>query len=469
MSFTSIAFLPLLLISLVAYYVYTQKASIQNLVLLVTSLIFYGYGHIQYLAIWAGISSFTFLSGLFIQQSIGKKWLKAFISIVSIVLFFLFIKYANMFSSILGLHLSSSMEAFQLLLPIGLSFYSFSCIGYLADVYNQRILACKQPLNWFAYSSFFPQLLSGPIAFADEQLPQFENPRKFNLQNMREAIPYLVWGLFKKVVISSLLMKPVAYIFAQHENLHGITLLMGLFFYSIQIYADFSGYSDMAYGIARMFGIELQMNFHMPYFSPNIKVYWRRWHASLSKWFGRYVFAPIGGSQGKILFLIRNIMIVFAISGLWHGTDMKFVLWGVLNGLFYVAYIVYEKYKTSFSTIKHNLVLNGFSLSLGGLLTFLAVMIARVYFRSSSIQEANQYMLDMFNHDGIGYSIFGLKFLLPVFAFMLFEWLQRNQMYALDFKPRQLVFKYTSYIVVLACIVYAMQQPQTTEHIYFKF
>lgn len=469
MSFTSVAFLPFLLISLVAYYVYTQKASIQNLVLLVASLIFYGYGHVHYLAIWGGLSTFTFLGGLFIQHSVGKRWLKTCMSIVSIILFFLLIKYSKMISSLIGWHLSSTMDAFRILLPIGLSFYSFSCIGYLADIYNDRIVACKQPLTWFTYSSFFPQLLSGPISFADEQLPQFVNPRIFKLRDMLDALPYIIWGLFKKVVISSILMKPIAYIFAQHESLNGITLFMGLFFYSIQIYADFSGYSDMAYGISKMFGIELQLNFHMPYFSPNIKLYWRRWHASLSKWFGRYVFVPLGGSKGTLSFLIRNIMIVFAISGLWHGADMKFVLWGLLNGLFYVAFLVYEKYEFNFSKFQPNLVMNGMNLPLGGIFTFLSIMLARVYFRSSSIDEANQYLLDMLNHHGTNYTMYGLKLMLPIIAFISFEWLQRNQIYALEFKPRQAVLKYSTYIVVLACIGYMLQQPQTTEHIYFKF
>lgn len=468
MSFTSTYFLPFVAIILCIYYLAAKKVSVQNSIMLAASIFFYAYGHIHYFFIWAGLSVFTFLMGLTIERFKGTKLLSALAGVSSLVIFFLLIKYSKMFFELAHVALPSQLNSLQLLLPVGLSFYSFTSIGYLIDVYQQRISACKNPLQFFAYSSFFPQILSGPISFADIQLPQYATARKFNLDNFKTALPYFVWGMFKKVVISNMLSKPVAYIFAQHENQHSITLFIGLILYSIQIYADFSGYSDMAYAIGRFFGISIPINFKMPYFSSNIADYWRRWHSSLSKWLGRYIYVPLGGNKKSFSTTLRNIIIIFAISGLWHGADTKYVIWGLLNGLFFIIYLINEKSKETSYSIS-NLVLNKALAPTGMVLTFLAVTFARVYFRSETVGDANNYLIDMFNNTGNNFSIFGLQFLLYVALFMGFEWFQRNKKTALDFDTQKPIVQIGMYLAVVTFIIYFMQQPQTTEHIYFKF
>lgn len=467
MTFTSLAFLPLLAVSLCLYYVFARNKSIQNLILIAASLVFYGYGHIHYLGILGGISLFTFCLGIIIEHA--KKKIVPFIGISIIVLFFVLIKYSGMFYDLVHIPQPGELTNLNLLLPVGLSFYSFTSIGYLADIYSKRIQACKNPLQFFAYSTFFPQLLSGPICFADKQLPQFNTNRKFNLENIREAIPYLVWGLFKKVVIANTLQKPISYIFSTHSEASHITLIIGLIIYSIQIYADFSGYSDIAYGIGRLFGIALPLNFNMPYFANNIAEYWKKWHSSLSTWFGRYIYVPLGGNRVSLAKQIINVLIIFTISGLWHGADSKFVLWGLLNGLFYSIYLLQKnialktKLVIGVNFVRSNLLLSA------PLITFILICLFRVYFRADSIQEANDYLVNLLRNDTSTLPVFGLKYLLIACSFMGFEWLQRNSPYPLTNRLSHNYMHWAYYLITIGFIIYGFQQPQTTEHIYFKF
>lgn len=469
MSFTSIYFPLFLIIVLLAYYLTAKNVKLQNLTILLSSIFFYAYGHMHYFYIWASISAFTYGAGLLIQHSTKFKYVVSFLGISAIIAFFLAIKYTGMFSELTNIQLSSAIGNLQLLLPVGLSFYSFTCIGYLADVYNKRIEACREPLQFFAYSSFFPQLLSGPISFADIQLPQFKQSRSFSLNNIKEAMPFIVWGLFKKVVIANTLIKPIAYIFSHSEDHHAITLIIGLLIYSIQVYADFSGYSDMAYGVARMFGIEIPLNFRMPYFSGNIAEYWRRWHSSLSKWLGRYIYVPLGGKKGSFMIHVRNIIIVFAISGLWHGANMKFVAWGLINAFFYIVFLVQEKQVSVSPSLQPGFTYNKFLVPTGMLLTFLCVTIARVYFRSESFTQGNEYLSHLMGNTGNGYNVFGFKYLLICIAFIGFEWFRRNNISPLQMPLANKYIQLGAYIVTIAMIVFALQQPQSTEHIYFKY
>lgn len=467
MSFYALSFLPLLVVSLCIYYVFAGNKSIQNVVLIVASLIFYGFGHLHYLGVLGGISLFTFFMGILMEYT--NKKIISIIGISSIVLFFILIKYSGMGFDLIHQRQPDALSKLNLLLPVGLSFYCFTSIGYLADIYTQRIKSCKNPLQFVAYSTFFPQLLSGPICFADKQLPQFGTNRKFNFDNLKEAFPFLVWGLFKKVVIANTLQKPIAYIFSTHEEANYATLIIGLIIYSIQIYADFSGYSDMAFGIGRLFGITLPLNFNMPYFANNIAEYWKKWHSSLSTWFGRYIYIPLGGNRVSLAKQIINVLIIFAVSGLWHGADSKFVLWGLLNGLFYSIYLIQKKIalKTKLALgvnfVRSNLLLSA------PLVTFILICLFRVYFRADSIQEANDYLVNLLRNDTSTLPVFGLKYLLIACSFMAFEWLQRNSPYPLTYRLNHFSIQWAYYLIAIGLIVYGFQQPQTTEHIYFKF
>ena len=467
MSFTSLYFPLFLAIVLTAYFMASKSAKVQNLILLLSSLFFYAYGHIHYAFIWAGISAFTYGMAILIQRFEAHKKVIAGAGIGAVIGFFILIKYTGMLQDLFQFEVHGLLADLQLLLPVGLSFYSFTSIGYLSDVYNKRIEACKDPLQFFAYSSFFPQLLSGPISFADAQLPQFKATRTFSLERFKEAMPYLAWGLFKKVVIANTLVKPIAYIFSHSENHHSGTLVIGLIIYSIQVYADFSGYSDMAYGIAKMFGIHIPLNFRMPYFAENISDYWRRWHSSLSKWLGRYVYVPLGGKSNSFAIHVRNILIVFAISGLWHGANMKFVAWGLINAIFYIIFLINERSQSVVALFPQRLVQNKFLVPSGIILTFLCVTLARVYFRSESFSQGNDYLSNLISNTGSHFSLYGVKYLMICAAFMSFEWIQRKKNYALDFT--KIPVRMGIYAVVIALIIVSLQQPQSTEHIYFKY
>lgn len=467
MSFTSIYFPLFLAIVLGAYYLVSKSAKWQNLLIILSSLFFYAYGHIHYAFIWAGISTFTYAMAMLMHRFESYKRGIAGAGIAIIIAFFVLIKYTGMLQDLFQFDVHHLLSDLQLLLPVGLSFYSFTAMGYLSDVYNKRVEACKDPLQFFAYSSFFPQLLSGPISFADIQLPQFKPNRTFSLERFKEAMPYLAWGLFKKVVIANTLVKPIAYIFSHSENHHSGTLAIGLVIYSIQVYADFSGYSDMAYGIAKMFGIHIPLNFRMPYFAENISDYWRRWHSSLSKWLGRYVYVPLGGKSHSFAIHIRNILIVFAISGLWHGANMKFVAWGLINGLFYILFLINERSQKVVSFFPQRLVQNRFLVPSGIILTFMCVTLARVYFRSETFAQGNEYLSHLISNTGSHFSLYGVKYLMICAAFIGFEWIQRKKSYALDFAKWPI--RLGIYAVVIALIIVSLQQPQSTEHIYFKY
>jgi D-alanyl-lipoteichoic acid acyltransferase DltB (MBOAT superfamily) len=451
------------------YYLSAKHTKLQNLTVILASIFFYAYGHIHYFFIWAGISVFTYFSALLIQRFAAYRLQLSIAGIASIVAFFMAIKYTTMFGELMHINIPTSLTDLQMLLPIGLSFYSFTCIAYLADVYNKRVQACSNPLQYFAYSSFFHQILSGPISFADIQLPQFEKSRTFSVENFKSAMPFIVWGLFKKVVIANTLIKPIAYIFSHSDQHHAYTLIIGLLIYSIQVYADFSGYSDMAYGIARMLGIEIPLNFRMPYFSNNIAEYWRRWHSSLSKWLGRYIYIPLGGKKGSFLIHVRNISIVFAISGLWHGASMKFVAWGLINGFFYILFLVQEKQLFAKPILSPSVTMNKFLVPSGMILTFLSVTIVRVYFRSETFAQGNEYLWNMMHHTGNGYTFFGFKYLLICIAFIGFEWFRRKQVSPLQMPTTHKFLQLGAYAVTIAFILFALQQPQSTEHIYFKY
>lgn len=470
MTFTTSYFPIFLLASICMYYLLAKSAKAQNILLIISALFFYGMGHPRYLLIWACISSIAFLAGLLSQRYQNYSKTITVLSVVSIVMVFLGLKYPLMISQAITSEKNSIAAYLSSWLPIGLSFYSFTTIGYVLDVKSKRIEACKNPITFYAYCGFFPQLLSGPISFADKQLPQFSELRTFDLQRTKSAIHIFLWGVFKKVVISGLLSKPIAYIFAQQEYQNSTTLFIGLVLYSIQIYADFSGYSDMAFALGKAYGIQIPNNFNMPYFANNIAEYWRRWHSSLSMWFSRYVYVPMGGNKKGISIQLLNLLTVFLLSGLWHGADWKFVLWGAINGLFFIIYILSTRLsiKTTFSTLSP--VKNSIGIS-GMLLTFLAVSMARVYFRADSIESANSYLLNLFDNQQPFslQSLIGWKEVLIASLFIGFEWWRRNGNEVLHLENKSPILQYSLYALVIGLIAISFLQAQTTEHIYFKF
>ncbi len=271
----------------------------------------------------------------------NKKLLLAFSLIINLGLLAIF-KYYNFFVDSFKTLFSipETFQGIEIILPIGISFYTFQSLSYIIDVYKKNIQPCKDPLVFFTFVSFFPQLVAGPIERAKNLIKQFKTHKEFNYEQAMAGFNLIIWGLFKKIVIADNLAHAVNNVFGKYNEMSSLSLLAALFLFAIQIYCDFSGYSDMARGIAKLFGIELMINFKTPYFARDLGEFWRRWHISLSTWFRDYIFIPLGGSVLNKTRTALNILIVFLISGLWHGASTKFIFWGFIHALFFLPLII---------------------------------------------------------------------------------------------------------------------------------
>tara|TARA_R110002167_G_scaffold129337_17_gene312232 strand:+ start:988 stop:2244 length:1257 start_codon:yes stop_codon:yes gene_type:complete len=313
----------------------------------------------------------------------------------------------------------------NIILPVGISFYTFQTMSYTIDIYRKSLQPTKNFIAFASFVAFFPQLVAGPIERAKNLLPQILNRREFDHNQAVQGLRLILWGLFKKVVIADSLAPYVNDIFANYTHLGGGTLWLGIIYFAFQIYCDFSGYSDIAIGTSKLFGFELMSNFNFPYFSRNIGEFWRRWHISLSSWFRDYLYIPLGGSKGSKLNAVRNILIVFLVSGFWHGANWTFIFWGLFHALLYVPTFIYgsnRKYTTSI--VAQNSMLPSFTELLSMGFTFFLVLIGWVFFRSENLSQSLEYLSIMFfridiprsNLQGIGFII----------VFMLFEWYFRK-------------------------------------------
>ena len=267
-----------------------------------------------------------------------------------------FFKYYNFFveefiQAFQSFGLQLNARTLNVILPVGISFYTFQTLSYTLDVYKRRIEACKDPLAFFTFVSFFPQLVAGPIERASNLIPQFQKDKSFDSDEAVKGLKQILWGLFKKVVIADSCASHADFIFSNHETLPGSLLLLGAVYFAFQIYGDFSGYSDIAIGTARLFGVCLMRNFAYPYFSRDIAEFWRRWHISLSTWFRDYLYIPLGGSRVSKGKAIRNIFIIFLVSGFWHGANWTFLVWGGLNALYFLPSFILKRNRKFVSEI----------------------------------------------------------------------------------------------------------------------
>lgn len=390
-----------------------------------------------------------------------------------------FFKYFNFFSE--NLKLLFSQFGFQLdwftlevLLPVGISFYTFQAISYPIDVYYRKIRATNNFLAFTAFISFFPQLVAGPIERSTQLLPQFLKPRVFDYAKAVSGMRQILWGFFKKMVIADNCAGLANNIFADSASLDGSTILIGGLFFTFQIYGDFSGYSDIAIGTAKLFGINLMKNFNLPYFSQGISEFWRRWHISLNKWFIDYVYIPLGGSKKGGAKTIRNVLIVFALSGLWHGPDWTFVLWGVYNGLLVcISTLLFRDvprvYGNDFSiNLKSGLRMAG---------TFVLVVLGWMLFRSDNLAMAADCFGSVFSaslFSGIDMNIFGGANLIVaytvvmIFLMMIVEYRMRRQEFALDLvNVKSKALRWAIYFAVLFSIMFFTGEQE--KFIYFQF
>lgn len=417
------------------------RLPLQNLIIIVSSYVFYAWLDVRFLGLIVLTSLSTWFAALYVDASDGKRKGRWWVSLANIVLnigILCVFKYLNFFGEnfarlfqLLGFELSWTTRT--LVLPIGISFYTFTALSYSLDVYMGKLKAERNLLTVFSYVAFFPQLLAGPIARATHLMPQFRSVRTFDYASAVEGMRQILWGLFKKVVIADNIAVLIAPIFDNYQEYSASTLLLGAFYFTIQIYCDFSGYSDMAIGIARLFGIRLLPNFSTPYFSRNVAEFWRRWHISLNTWFRDYIYIPLGGNRVSRFVTIRNTMIIFAVCGFWHGASWTFVVWGIYHGLLFIPLILTGGNKRYKGVICENSVLPSMREIGGVIMTFIAVMFGWILFRSETISQGAGYICGIF--DASLFSIPGfinIKVLVLTIVMLVVEWFGRKNEFAFN-------------------------------------
>ena len=350
MLFNSKEFLIFLAIVFVLYWIISNKnLKIQNSLILVSSYVFYGWWDYRFLSLIILSTFVDYFIGLKIfNQKIKSQKFYLWISVIFNLSILGFFKYFNFFiESFFDLLYGFGYEikskwSLNIILPLGISFYTFQTMSYVIDVYKKKLEPTKDFISFACYVTFFPQLVAGPIERATNLLPQILSKRKFSIEQFYQGLRLILFGLFKKVVIADSLAPLVDLIFADYQNYGGGTLFLGAIYFAFQIYCDFSGYSDIAIGTSKLFGFEIMSNFKFPYFSRNIGEFWRKWHISLSSWFRDYLYIPIGGSKAGKMKSIRNIIVIFLVSGFWHGANWTFLFWGLFHSILFIPSFIFK-------------------------------------------------------------------------------------------------------------------------------
>ena len=484
MIFNSFTFLLFFVTFIILYwFVFNKNLKLQNILLLISSYFFYAWADWRLLSYLIAASVLTYFLGKYIEKENNQKRRKIllYIGLIQGIGGLFYFKYFNFFiesfSDIFKL-LNFNLKTLNIIIPLGISFFTFRTISYILDVDKGKIKASKDWIVFFNYVSFFPSLMSGPIDKAKLLVPQLEKKREFNYNEVTDGLRQILWGLFKKVVIADNLAIITNQIFDNYQNLSGSTLLLGSFFYTIQLYADFSGYTDMAIGIARLIGFKITKNFNFPLFSQNIAEFWRKWHMSLTSWLTEYVFTPLSiafRDYGK-LGLVFAIVINFTIVGLWHGANWTYVLFGFLHGIYFIPLILRGTMNKKKKPNTNRLVPT-FKEFMNMLSTFMLVMLTFVVFRSESIYQASLYLQGIFNISilniptvPINVNIFNYSLtLFFVFVFILIEWIQRGKNYGLELNENNLS-KFTRWSIYYIIFIITLFFPgEQQEFIYFQF
>lgn len=479
MLFNSLEFLVFLPIVFSLYWLLRNSVRWQNLLVIIVSYIFYGWWNYNFLFLIALTTFCSYASGIWVDVCESQSGKKA-ITIGNIVLNLGILgvyKYYNFFADsfqemLNGFGIAADWPVLNLVLPVGISFYTFQALSYTIDVYKKKIEPTRDVLSFFAFISFFPQLVAGPIERATNLLPQFQKSRHFDYAQAVDGCRQMLWGFFKKMVIADNCAFFVNQIFDSPEQ-HGTWgLLAGAVLFSIQIYGDFSGYSDIAIGCARLFGINLRANFKFPYFSRNIAEFWRRWHISLNKWFVDYVYIPLGGSRVSKIKIIRNTWVIFLLSGLWHGANWTFVIWGAIHAALFMPLLIAGKNRQYMDTVAAGKRLPSVKETGLMLTNFIVVMFAWIFFRSDNFTEAIDYILSMcsFSNLAIDPLLLSKRFmLLAVFICLFFsmEWIQREGEHGLSRVPQSRLLRTTLYLAIFYLIMWF--GGAQADFIYFQF
>lgn len=465
-------FLPVVFI--IYWFVVNKDLALQNLMILIASYVFYGWWDWRFLSLIFVSSITDYTIGLFLNKSksINKRKLLLSISLLINIGLLGFFKYFNFFidsfinlSSTFGFSVNS--RSLNIILPVGISFYTFQTLSYTIDIYRYKIEPTKDIIAFFAFVSFFPQLVAGPIERAANLLPQFKEKRFFEYDKAADGLRQILWGLFKKVVIADSCAKNVDFIFANYDTLSGSILFLGTIYFAFQIYGDFSGYSDIAIGTARLFGFDIMQNFAYPYFSRDIAEFWRRWHISLSTWFRDYVYIPLGGSYVNKLKHIRNILITFTVSGFWHGANWTFITWGFINGLYYIPLMLLNKQKMHTGTVAQNNLFPSIKETCQILITFFFTLIAWVFFRAETIQHAFSYLTHMFSTSLFVFPEDQKRHITLIIILLIIEWFQRKKEHGFQIDNYATLIRWPLYCILALVILNYFGEEKT--FIYFQF
>ncbi len=483
MLFNSLDFAIFLPIVFSLYWLLNRRPIVwQNTLLLVASYVFYGWWDYRFLGLIFLSTLVDFWAGLKIQAATNRFHKRLFLAIsLGVNLGMLaYFKYANFFIEnfveafqILGRPLSA--DSLSIILPVGISFYTFQTLSYTLDIYFRKTKPTHHFIDFAAFVSFFPQLVAGPIERASQLLPQFSKRRVFDPIAATDGLRQILWGLFKKMVIADNAAILVNEVFAQPEAMNASALALGIIFFAFQIYGDFSGYSDIAIGTARLLGFSLMQNFAFPYFSRDIAEFWRRWHISLSTWFRDYLYIPLGGSRGTKFQVIRNTFVIFLVSGFWHGANWTFVIWGFLHAIFFLPLLLTKRNRRHIDTVGGENNLPDLSEGIRMLITYSLVTFSWIFFRAASLSEAFLYIEGLFSPTYFELPSFtdltkAFVLLITLTFMLLVEWFGRHNRHALErFGINYpLAIRWGSYAFIFFLIM-MLHPSEASPFIYFQF
>ena len=480
MLFNSIEFAIFLpVVFLLYWFVFNKNLKLQNAFVVVASYVFYGWWDWRFLFLIAFTSICSYAAGILIGKYREDPKKARTVNVLNIVVNLLILgvfKYYDFFATAFAdAFLGGRTDGLLLkvILPVGISFYTFQALSYSIDVWRGKIEPTRDVIQFFAYVSFFPQLVAGPIERATNLLPQFAKPRAFDYETGVDGLRQILWGLFKKMVVADNCAVYVDHVFSSYQSQSGSTLLLAAIFFAFQIYGDFSGYSDIAIGTAKLFGIKLMRNFNVPYFSRDIAEFWRRWHISLTTWFRDYVYIPMGGSRCSKAKIIRNTFVIFLVSGLWHGANWTFIAWGAYHALLFLPLILSGKNRRYRDTIAEGKLLPSIKEAGQMFLTFMLVVIGWIIFRADTIGMAWNYMMripsqELFSVPLLMTRSFYIPTFLSIVAMSTVEWTQRDREHPFDLSMvSSHLVKYGIYLFL--CLSIFLWGGHAESFIYFQF
>ncbi|RQV95578.1 MAG: MBOAT family protein [Calditrichaeota bacterium] len=482
MLFNSIDFAIFLPIVFILYWFVTSKyLKMQNFLIVAASYLFYGWWDWRFLSLilFSTIVDYSVSLKMKTENNHTRRKILLWTSIFVNLGFLGFFKYYNFFLdnfitvfSFFGTQIKTN--SLSIILPVGISFYTFQTLSYTIDVYKKKLEPTKDFIAFSAFVSFFPQLVAGPIERATHLLPQFYKKRDFEYSKAVDGMRQILWGLFKKIVIADNCAVYANLIFNNSADYSGSTLILGVLFFTFQIYCDFSGYSDIAIGTSRLFGFDLIRNFNFPYFSRDIAEFWRRWHISLSTWFRDYLYIPLGGSRGGTLMKVKNTFIIFLVSGFWHGANWTFIVWGALNAFYFLPLLLTDSNRNNLEIVAKGKLFPNIKDFLFMLLTFGLTVFAWIFFRAENMGHAFSYISEILSISLFKIPYFygrsrALTTIILIVLLVLIEWYGRENQYAiarLGIKWKRPLRYLLYYLIIIAIFWFGGKEQQ---FIYFQF